>query len=132
MSLSILAAASRVVAHEQNQLAESTRRLVSVRDQLDATRRKRATNDIDALLAQPVGQLWLEIVALDANHPELPQLEALMLRFFQFRTNILSDIRTMFRRMQQKKRAASPSGGAFRGALDRSEVDQVLAELTGR
>ena len=85
---------------------------------------------LENVLAGPMFAMWLELAAVDANHPDLNKLEALIRRFAKTDVDFMA-LRRALREAQQAKRKRTGDRGEFGSALDRGELDAVLADIRG-
>jgi len=86
-----------------------------------------------AALTEPYITLWMQLVAVDANHPALNTIEQALRERSNADLSWLSSVRSAARKMQQEKMRAHGARGRTKmsGALSEGELGDLIAQYTG-
>lgn len=106
----------------------ANREVETFRQKMQRLRNERRANTLDALLEQPLFWQYLDLLAVDANHPELNLHENLLRRMFGVDQSIFSDLRKKFADVQREVRRAQR--GSYRG-LSGEQVQGILDDVRG-
>lgn len=133
-----LATLSSAVAASRREIEQSTREmnnysasLERMRDRVRGLSRQRAADDLDAIVDHPLGGPYLELLAIDANHPELVLHERIIGRFLKINSGVFLQLRKLFADAQRRKSRDQSANTPFRGALDAGETQAILDSIRG-